>query len=159
MAGTGTSEARSQYLSFFLAGEEYGLAILRVTEVLADPGSARAATVPVLDLAELFGLRSHAAIGRGCIVVVELLVDGDPRAIGVVATAVGGVLELTPDAVEPPPSLGTAVPADYLDGMARAGSRFVMLLNIGRILAEQEKSLERMESERSVTTSVESATS
>jgi chemotaxis signal transduction protein len=68
------------------------------------------------------------------------------------------VLELTPDAVQPPPSFGTAVPADYLDGMAQTGSRFVMLLNIERILAEQEKSLERLESERSVTTSVESAT-
>ena len=156
MAG---SEAHSRYLSFFLAGEEYGLAILRVTEILDDAGSARGATVPILDLAESFGLHSPAAIGQGCIVVVELLVDGEPTMIRLAVTTVGGVLELAPDAIEPSPSFGTGVPADYLDGMAQTGRRFIMLLNIERILAGQAQSLHRLESERSVTTSVERATS
>jgi purine-binding chemotaxis protein CheW len=153
------SAARSQYLSFFLAGEEYGLAILRVTEILEDAGAARDVTVPIVDLAELFGLRSHAAIGRGGIVVVELVVDGEPTLIGLVVTAVGGVLELAPEAIEPPPSFGTVVSAEYLDGMAQTGSRFVMLLNIERILAEQDQPNHRLESERAVTTSVEHGTS
>ena len=157
MTATGTSEARSQYLSFFLAGEEYGLAILRVLEIHDDLGSARTTAMPVIDLAEHFGLRSNAAMGRGCIVVVELLVGDEPTVIGLVTTAVGGVLELASDAIEPPPSFGTAVPADYLDGMALTGRQFVMLLNIERVLAERGRSLDRMESQRSVATSVERA--
>jgi purine-binding chemotaxis protein CheW len=157
MTATGTSEARSQYLSFFLAGEEYGLEILRVTEILDDPAPSRVLGLPVIDLAAHFGLRSNAAIGQGCIVVVELLVDGEPTVIGLAATAVGGVLELAPEAVVPPPSFGTAVPADYLHGMAQSGRRFIMLLDVERVLAEQGRPLHRMESERSVTTSVEDA--
>jgi hypothetical protein len=49
------------------------------------------------------------------------------------------------------------VPADYLDGMALTGRQFVMLLNIERVLAERGRSLDRMESQRSVATSVERA--
>jgi purine-binding chemotaxis protein CheW len=157
MTATGTTEAPSQYLTFFVAGEEYGLAILRITEILEDFGSARSAAVPVIDLIEHFNLRLNATIERGCIVVVELLIGNEPTVIGLVTTAVGAVLELTPDAIEPPPSFGTAVPVDYLDGMARAGRRVVLLLNIDRVLAEQGQSLDRMESERPVATSVESA--
>jgi purine-binding chemotaxis protein CheW len=158
MTAAGTSEARSQYLSFFLAGEEYGLAILRVTEILEDHGPARDASMPIIDLVQHFGLRSSAAMGRGCVVVVvEVLLDGEPTVIGLVTTAVGGVLELALEAIEPPPSFGTAVPADYLDGIARTGRRFVRLVNIERVLAEQGQPLHRLESERSVTTSVEDA--
>jgi purine-binding chemotaxis protein CheW len=157
MTATGTSEARSQYLRFFLAGEEYGLAILRVTEILEDQAPSRVPGLPIIDLAEHFGLQPSAAVGRGCIVVVELLLDGEPAVIGLVTTAVSGVLELALDAIEPPPSFGTAVPADYLDGIARTGPRFVLLLNIERILSAHGRAASLMESERSVTTSVEVA--
>jgi purine-binding chemotaxis protein CheW len=157
MTATGTSAARSQYLSFFLAGEEYGLAVLRVTEILEDEARAQVLGLPVVDLAERFGLRTNSTIGRGCIVVVELVLDGEPTTIGLVTTAIGGMLELAADDIEPPPSLGTAVPADYLHGMARSGRRFLMLLNLERVLAEQGQPLHRMESERSVTTTVEHA--
>lgn len=156
MTTTGTSEV-SQYLSFFLAGEEYGLAILRVTEILEDQVPRAVTAVPIVDLAEHFGLDPNTPMGRGCIVVVELLIDGEPAAIGLVTTAVTGVLQLARDAIEPPPSFGTAVPADYLDGMAHTGRRFVMLLNIERVLSARGRTVCRMESERSVTTSIEVA--
>ncbi|MFL5607344.1 MAG: chemotaxis protein CheW [Gemmatimonadaceae bacterium] len=157
MTAAGASEARSQFLSIFLAGEEYGLPILRVTDILDDPGPPHAGAIPIVDLAERFGLRASAPIARGCVVVVELLLDGQPTTIGLAATAVGGVLELAPDAFEPPPAFGTAVPADYLAGMAQAGRRFVLLLNVERVLAEQEQTRRRTESERNVATSVETA--
>jgi purine-binding chemotaxis protein CheW len=157
MNDAGSSEARSQYLSFLVAGEEYGVAILRVVEILEDRPSSRLSAMPILDLAEHFGLRPTPALGRGCIVVVELLVDGEPAVIGLVATVASGVLELSHDAIEPPPSLGTAVPADSLDGMARVGRRFITLLNIDRVLSAHGRNSCRMESERSVITSVEAA--
>jgi purine-binding chemotaxis protein CheW len=157
MNDAGTSEARSQYLSFFLAGEEYGLAILRVVEILEGQAPSRLSTTPILDLAEHFGLGPSPAMGRGCIVVVELLVGGEPAVIGLVTTVVSGVLELSHEAIEPPPSLGTAVPADYLEGMARAGRRFIRLLSIDRVLSAHGQHSARMESERSVIMSIEVA--
>jgi purine-binding chemotaxis protein CheW len=157
MSATATREARSQYLSFFLAGEEYGVAILRVIEIRDHRDPARLGAIPLIDLAERFGLPSAAPARGSCIVIVELLLDGEPTAIGVAADAVGEVLELAPDAVEPAPSFGTAVGADYLDGMTLIGRRFVMLLNVDRALSAQGLSLDRMESERSVAVTAECA--
>jgi purine-binding chemotaxis protein CheW len=157
MSATATTEARSPYLSFFLAGEEYGVGILRVMEIRDPRAPADTAATPLIDLAERFGLPATAAARGGCIVIVELLLDGEPTVIGLVADAVGEVLELAPDAVVPAPSFGTAVGADYLDGMALIGRRFVMLLNVDRALSAQGLSLDRMESERSVATSAERA--
>jgi purine-binding chemotaxis protein CheW len=157
MSATVTREARSQYLSFFLAGEEYGVGILRVIEIRDHRDPADVAAIPIIDLAERFGLPSTVAARGSCVVIVELLLDGEPTAIGLAADSVGEVVELAPDAVEPAPSFGTAVGADYLDGMALIGRRFVMLLNVDRALSAQGLSLDRMESERAVATSAERA--
>lgn len=157
VSATAAREARSQYLSFFLAGEEYGLGILRVIEIRAHRDPAGMGTIPLIDLADRFGLPSNAAARGSCVVIVELLLDGEPTSIGLAADTVGEVLELAPDAVEPAPSFGTAVGADYLDGMALIGRRFVMLLNVDRALSAQGLSLDRMESARAVAMSAERA--
>jgi purine-binding chemotaxis protein CheW len=157
MSATATHEVPSQYLSFFLAGEEYGVGILRVIEIRDHRDHAGVKTTPIIDLPERFGLPSTAAARGSCVVIVELLLDGEPATIGLAADAVGEVVELAPDAVEPAPSFGTAVGADYLDGMALIGRRFVMLLNVDRALSAQGRSLDRMESERSVAVSAERA--
>jgi purine-binding chemotaxis protein CheW len=55
--------------------------------------------------------------------------------IGIITDAVTAVLELTDDQVQPTPSFGTSVGAEFLDGMAEKGDqKFVMLLNIDRVL-------------------------
>lgn len=148
------ADARPQYLSFFLSGEEYGVSILRVKEILEYdlptrvPGmpdsivgviNVRGRVVPIVDLAVRFGLASSRVTRRSCIVVVELELDGEPMVMGVIADAVSQVLDLDPEAIEPPPSFGTAVRADCLEGMAQTGEsrKFVMLLDLDRALSVQ----------------------
>lgn len=154
MSTTVAAEARSQYLSFFLSGEEYGVSILRVKEILEYdvptrvPGmpasivgviNVRGRVVPIIDLAVRFGLPSSTVTRRSCIVVVELTLDGERMVMGLIADAVSQVLDLAVDAIEPPPSFGTSVRADYLEGMAQTGEgrKFVMLLDIDRALSVQ----------------------
>jgi len=149
MSNTSTA-ARTQFLSFVLAGEEYAVDILRVKEIIEYnsltrvPGmpvtvrgviNLRGRVVPVVDLALRFGLPESVITARSSIVMVELAgVDGD-IVIGIITDSVSEVLDLDPEQIQPTPSFGTSVGAEFLNGMAeRGGEKFVMLLNIDRAL-------------------------
>ena len=145
-----TTAARTQFLSFVLAGEEYAVDILRVKEIIeydsltrvpAMPPAVRGVinlrgrVVPVLDLALRFGLPESVITPRSCIVMLELRGEDGPIVMGIITDAVSEVLDLAADQIQPPPSFGTAVAAEFLDGMAETTNRkFVMLLNIDRAL-------------------------
>jgi purine-binding chemotaxis protein CheW len=143
----------AQYLSFFIAGEEYALGILQVREIVqydtvtrvpSAPAWIRGVTnlrgsvLPVIDLAMKFGFPPSTLHRRSCIIVVEVAFQGEKLVMGVLADAVGQVLELGPGDVEPPPAFGTPVHADYLVGMGRADRKFILLLDIDRVLNGQE---------------------
>ncbi len=152
---TASKEAadRAQYLTFSVAGEEYGLGVLKVREILAYVAltrvprtpeyirgviNLRGRVVPVVDLAVRFGLPASPVTNRSCVVIVELSLDGAPVIMGVMADAVSQVVELGSDAIEPPPSFGTRVDVGFLKGMGRAGRGFVLLLDIDRLLGAGE---------------------
>lgn len=144
-----TSDFRTQYLSFTLCGEEYAVDILRVREIIeydaltrvpAMPSSVRGVinlrgrVVPVLDLAARFGLPESPITRRSCIVMVELDDDGESLVMGLVADAVSQVLDLAEGEIEPPPSFGTAISTRYIRGMAETGKKFVIILDVDRVL-------------------------
>ena len=156
----------AQYLCFRLAGEECAIGILRVREILeydavtkvpAMPPwvrgvmNLRGGVVPVIDLTVKFGLPESPVTRRTCIVIVEVAFDGEPAVMGIVVDAVSQVLELSPADIEPPPPFGTSVRADYLLGLGTFGDRFVLLLDIDRVLSAAEllkaASLESQEAE------------
>ena len=142
----------TQYLSFQLAGEESAFGILHVKEILeydtltrvpnAPPAvrgviNLRGAVVPVLDLALLFGVPATPVTKRSCVIIVEVGVDEQDLVMGILADAVNQVIELAPDAIEPPPAFGSRVRVDYLIGMGKVESRkFVLILDIDRLLGD-----------------------
>jgi len=147
------SQARTQYLSFALSGEEYAVDILRVREIIeydaltrvpAMPASVRGVinlrgrVVPVVDLAARFGLQESDITRRSCIVMVELTVDGASVVVGIIADAVSQVLDLAESDIEAAPSFGTSVDARFIQGMAEAGKKFVIILDVDRALDAAE---------------------
>lgn len=143
----------NQYLTFYVAGEEYAVTILKVTEIIECvtlthvPGTPswirgvlnlRGAVVPVVDLAVKFGLAPTALTRRTCVVMVELQHDGERLVLGVMADAVHQVVELGPDQIQPPPSFGPKVRVDCIEGMGVSGDAFVVLLDIDRVLSSSE---------------------
>ena len=152
--GTGPAATdQSQYLSFYLAGEEYAIGILQAKEILeydtltrvpqTPPAirgviNLRGSVVPVVDLAVKFGLPPTAISKRTCIVIVEVDLAGQRTVMGLLADAVSQVMDLTPTDIEPPPPFGTAVRVDYLQGMGKVGKKFVLLLDVDRVLAAPE---------------------
>ena len=154
---TETSEALApQYLSFHIAGTDYGLPILTVKEILQHeeptrvPGApasvrgvitVRGAVVPVLDLAVKFGKGETVATKRTCILAVETRAGGEQLTLGILADAVNEVLDLPAGEVEPPPTFGTGVRLDYLTGMGKVGRGFVLLLDVDRVVSASEAEL------------------
>jgi len=141
---------QTQYLTFSLAGEEYAIGILRVREILEYDTltkvpqtppcirgviNLRGSVVPVVDLAVKFGLPATPLTKRTCIVIVEVDLEGTQTVMGVMADAVSQVMDLSPQDIEAPPAFGTRVRVDYLRGMGKVGKRFVLLLDIDRVLS------------------------
>jgi len=149
---------RVQYLSFTLRETDYAVGILRVKEILqyepttrvpSTPRSVRGVinlrgqVVPVIDLAAKFGLGETEPTRLTCILIVEALLEGAPTVIGVLADSVLEVIELGPDDVEPTPAFGTHVKVDFLLGVGKIGKRFVLLLDLDRVISADEKELAR----------------
>ncbi len=147
---------RRQYLSFSMGGADYAVGILQVKEILqfesitrvpSVPASVRGVinlrgtVVPVVDLSIKFGQGETPVSKRTCVLVIEATLDGQPAIMGVLADGVTEVLELGADDIEPPPPFGARVQVPYLTGMGKVGHGFVLLIDLDRILAAEEKDL------------------
>ena len=143
----------AQYLTFQLSGEMYAVGILNVkeiieygqlTEIPMMPAfirgviNLRGSVVPVIDLAARFGGRQTESSRRTCIVIIEIGTDEERHDIGVVVDAVSEVLEVSSADIEPAPSFGAKIRADFIDGMGKIGGKFVIILDIQRVLSVEE---------------------
>ncbi len=142
-----------QYLTFSLNGEMFAVGILNVKEIIEYGGltqvpmmpafihgviNLRGAVVPVIDLSARFANHSTRIGKRTCIVIMEV-VEGDTRHdIGIMVDMVSEVLEIPASDIEPPPSFGARIRADFISGMGKIAGRFVILLNIAKILSTEE---------------------
>jgi purine-binding chemotaxis protein CheW len=142
-----------EYLTFFIAGEEYAVSLRFVREVIPYdtvtrvPGmpeavrgvtNLRGSVVPVVDLAILFRLKEIPITTRTCIVLVETVVDGHPHLMGLMTEEVGQVLALASGDLLASPSFGAPVRSEFLLGMAPIGKKFALVLDIQRVLSPRE---------------------
>ncbi len=148
----------SQYLTFCLAEETYALNVARVLEVLElsritriprTPEhllgviNVRGKAVPVVDMRRKFGMTVAEATVDTCIVVLQVVADGEPVTLGAMVDSVREVIDLPDEELEPAPTIGTGMRVEFIKGMARAGEAFVMVLEIDRIFSEAELSAVR----------------
>jgi purine-binding chemotaxis protein CheW len=147
-----TGEA-NQYLTFTLGGEMFAVGILNVKEII-EYGSLteipmmpafirgvinlRGAVVPVIDLAARFGGKATEVARRTCIVIVEVQQDDARHDIGIMVDAVSEVLEIAAAEIEPPPAFGARIRTDFIAGMGKVGGKFVIILDILRVLSVEE---------------------
>lgn len=143
----------TQHLVFEVAGEGYGVPILRVREILKFAAVTKVPTapacirgvidlrgevVPVVDLAMKFGLPESVVTNRTCLIVVEAEQGGEKATLGILADSVNQVIELAPSDVLALPAFGTGVRVDYLLGLGKTGEKLVLLIDTGRILSPSE---------------------
>lgn len=139
------SDTFSQFLTFSLGNEAYGIEILKVQEIRgyttitvipnAPPFvkgvmNLRGTVVPVVDLRMKFGM-VPAEYDKFTVIIV---VTVGARVVGLVVDAVSDVLDVKPDEIEATPDLGASFDSSHLTGLARAGEQLVMLLEIDRVV-------------------------
>jgi purine-binding chemotaxis protein CheW len=137
-----------QYLTFSLAGEEYGVDILKVQEIrgwspitpipnmpsfLKGVMNLRGTVVPVVDLRVKLGMSEVVPSAFTVIIVVRV----GSRATGLLVDAVSDVLSIGEADVEQPPDFGVLGPS-VLKGTARIADKLVVLLDIDSVLASGE---------------------
>lgn len=150
---TAASQDDSQYLTFLLGGEMFAIGILNIKEIIEYgqlttvpmmPGfirgviNLRGRVVPVVDLMSRFGRDSTETTKRTCIVIIEVATDGERQDVGVVVDSVSEVLEIPVSEIEPPPSFGAKIRADFISGMGKVNGKFVIILNVNRVLSVEE---------------------
>jgi purine-binding chemotaxis protein CheW len=142
-----------KYLTFSLAGEEYGIGILKVKEIIGlmpvtsvpqaphfvkGVINLRGKVIPVTDLRLRFGLEESEYTERTCIIVVEIQSSKGRIQTGIVVDSVSEVLNIRAEEIEDTPSFGTSLETDYILGMAKVEGRVKILLDIDRILNPEE---------------------
>jgi purine-binding chemotaxis protein CheW len=142
-----------QYLTFSLAGEMFAVGILNVKEIIEYGNlteipmmprfirgviNLRGAVVPVIDLAVRFGGKPTEIGRRTCNVIVELQQEEGRHDIGIMVDAVSEVLEIPGTDIEPPPTFGAKIRADFIAGMGKVNQKFVIILDILRVLSVEE---------------------
>ena len=145
--------APGQYLTLELGGQEFGVRLQRIREIVGFiestpvpktpawiPGviNLRGSVVPVIDLAAKFGFSSTEVRRRTCLVLVEVDFDEEGTVLAILVDSVRLVLDLDAEHLEPPPSFGTPVHLDYLLGMGRVEDRFIPLLDLDHVLTLEE---------------------
>jgi len=153
-AAAGRLDTRAgKYLTFQLGNEEFGICVLKVREIMGiqeitgvpqTPSyvkgviNLRGKVVPVIDLRLKFGLQAAEYTQRTCIIVAQLQGEAGPLLMGVVVDAVSEVLNLTAGEIEDSPNFGDNVAGQYLLGMAKVKGKVKILLDIDRVLSNQE---------------------
>ncbi len=139
----------SQYLTFTLGHEEYGVEILKVQEIkgclaitpipntpahIKGVMNLRGTIIPVVDLRQKFGLQAGEANAFTVIIVVKV----GPKVMGLIVDGVSDVLNIPIADIQATPDFGAQVDARFISGMAKAGERLVVLLDIDRVLGSED---------------------
>lgn len=147
------ADAPQQYLTFLLGGEMFAVGILNVKEIIEYGNlteipmmppfirgviNLRGSVVPVIDLSARFGHAQSQVGKRTCIVIVEVTENDLRHDIGIMVDAVSEVLEIPGSEIEPPPSFGARIRADFIFGMGKVGGKFVIILSINKVLSVEE---------------------
>ncbi len=142
-----------QYLTFLLGGEIFALEISKVREVmdyacptkvprmpeyLSGVINLRGNIVSLVNLPLILGMKPVEQTVDTCIVVVEVQTENDLMQMGILADSVQEVIYIDPEKIEPPPEVGAKLNTDYIKGVGKRENRFLIVLDIDKVLSNEE---------------------
>ena len=149
---TTTAALAGKYLTVVLDNEAYGIAVLKVREIIRLQKitpvpqmpdfvkgviNLRGRVIPIVDLRAKFGLKAEFA-ERTCIVVVQVKLPNEQHVqMGLIVDSVEEVVTLSASEIEPTPDFGTRIDTSYLLGMAKVKGQVKTLLDIDRVVAPE----------------------
>ena len=148
-----SDEDQTQFLSFTLGDEDYGVNILRVQEIrgweevreipktpdyIKGVLNLRSTVVPIIDLRIRFGFEKVEYKTTTVIIVLSVEKEDGSHVMGVVVDAVSDVLNIDPDNIKEAPNFGAKVNTKFMNGMVMVDERMVILLNVDKLLEQDE---------------------
>lgn len=142
-----------QFLTFLLAGEEYGIDILRVQEIkgweeatvipntpdyIQGVINIRGTIVPIIDLRQRFNLELLEYGATTVVIVLRVESGTRSRIMGIVVDAVSDVYNVPSEEMKPPPDFGTAISIEFVRGLATVDDKMVIMLDIDKLLNSDE---------------------
>jgi purine-binding chemotaxis protein CheW len=140
-----------KFLTFFLAEEEYGLEILKVREIIGMMDitpvprtpefirgviNLRGKVIPIIDSRLKFGMDPVERTDETCIIVVQAA----GIQVGIVVDKVSEVLDIAGEEIEDAPSFGKEVNTDYILGIGKSQGKVKLLLDIDKVLSDEDTS-------------------
>jgi purine-binding chemotaxis protein CheW len=145
-----SSEESLQLVVFELSGEEFGVGIMQVSEIIPISKITRIPQAPecvkglinlrgkiivVIDLNRRLGFSPRESDSLSRIIIVEVR----DTTLGMLVNSVNGILKLPLSSIEPTPDMiKSKINSEYLTGVGKAGNRLLILLNLARVLGEEE---------------------
>jgi purine-binding chemotaxis protein CheW len=145
-----------KYMGFQLGAETFGIAILKVQEIIGlmtitrvprTPEfvrgviNLRGKVIPVIDLRRKFTMPAIEDTELTCIMVVQVQMNDCPVTMGIIVDQVNEVMDIQASQVEATPPLGDAQAETFLLGIGKFNQTVVLLLDVDRVLSGQEWTL------------------
>jgi len=154
IVGAELDENTQQFLTFILAGEEYGVDILRVQEIKGWDAvtqvpntpeyvrgviNLRGTIVPIIDLRIRFSME-QLEYGPTTVVIVLKVISGDDnsRIMGIVVDGVSDVYNVKNEEISAAPDFGDGVDSSFVKGLATVDEKMVIILDIDHMLNSNE---------------------
>ncbi|MDX2495271.1 MAG: chemotaxis protein CheW [Desulfuromusa sp.] len=149
---------KDKYLTFHLAGEDYGIEIQYVIEIIGIQNitdvpdmpafirgviNLRGKVVPIMDVRARFGIEARDYDDRTCIIVVNI----DSTEVGLVVDEVSEVADIPEKNVEPAPKIHKNNEDSYIQGMGKINTDVKILLDVHKLLfsGEMQELVENLE--------------
>jgi len=149
LADIDTGEQSSQFLTFIMADEEYGVEILDVQEIRGwEPCTEipnmpqyvkgvinlRGTIIPIVDLRQKFGFNNIKYITTTVVIVVKVLIEDKSKTMGLVVDAVSDVHTIAHSDINLPPQLGLDTGPRVIRGLVSIRDKMVVLLSSSLLL-------------------------
>ncbi len=150
---------KDKYLTFNIGNEDYGIEICYVTEIVVMQEITQVPDMPefikgvinlrgnvisVMDMRSRFHLDDKEYDDRTCIIVVDV----NEMQIGLIVDSVKEVVDIPAAQIDPPPATHSGITTSYVQGMGKIDGNVKILLNVEKILYEEElEKLQQLSSE------------
>lgn len=142
-------EQKDKYLTFHIDKEIYGIEIRHVIEIIVMQEitivpdmpdfiigviNLRGQVISVMDIRTRFQMESRKYDDRTCIIVVKI----NDISVGLIVDTVNEVIDIPENQLDPPPRTHSGIGSSYIKGMGKVGNNVKILLDIEKILYDEE---------------------
>ena len=143
----------TSYLSFKLDEEVFAINVSKVLEIqeirqiikvprtpvyMRGVLNLRGNVRPVIDTRIKFGMPPVQDTVNTCILVLNIDMDNEVLVVGALVDAVQEVIEILPNQISAPPSIGNKYKSEFIKGMGKINDKFIMILDIDKVFSSDE---------------------